>query len=287
MNDAQLVSLGQQILTSVEILILIFTMYVMVTVWKQGFNKKRFSYFVLCLGGLFVSYTAYNVSSITPTDWADIMLTLGLLAVTGLASFSAYKQSNASVKMAEEMQTQRYDSERPVIDIQDIEELGRTSSVQLAEAKAKSRGTKITEEREWPKKLTCLLRNIGVGPATDIFSFITITKLSEVGSTEHYEFRRLGPLERGANLTDISSEKWRLFLMQRNSGKCLVTYCFDVYGRCFESIREVIRDETTGELRTNPLKVKEIEDKEYELLIKGNYKDFVDKLWPTLKSEVP
>ena len=192
-------------------------------------------------------------------------------------------QTGITVK---EMKKQRYATALPVIDILGIDEIGRTNSVRLAEAKAKSKETRIIDEIASLTHLACLLRNIGVGPATDVFSFITVNKRNEVGTTEHYEFQRLGPLERGVNLTNVASENWPLFLMQRNGCKFLVAYYFDVYGRCFESIREVTRDETTGELKINPLKVKKVKDEESELLSKGNYTDFVDKLWPASKQEV-
>jgi len=57
----------------------------------------------------------YRGSELNAADWAQITLMIGLVAITGFYAFSASKQANASVKMAEEMRAQRKMASRPVI----------------------------------------------------------------------------------------------------------------------------------------------------------------------------
>lgn len=82
---------------------------------KRGFTRQGVALLILSLGALFIVYLAFNVREITPADWAQIMLTIGLVAVTGAYAFSASKQADASAKMAEEMREQRVLASRPVI----------------------------------------------------------------------------------------------------------------------------------------------------------------------------
>jgi len=85
---------------------LILCLTAVVKAWKEGFSVKWIAVFVLGLGGLFLIYLGYNLNKIEPADQAIIMLTAGLVAVTGLYALSAARQADASVKMAEEMREQ-------------------------------------------------------------------------------------------------------------------------------------------------------------------------------------
>jgi hypothetical protein len=82
---------------------------------KRGFTRQGVALIILSLGALFIVYLAFNVREITPADWAQIMLTIGLVAVTGAYAFSASKQADSSAKMAEEMKEQRLMTSRPFI----------------------------------------------------------------------------------------------------------------------------------------------------------------------------
>jgi hypothetical protein len=73
------------------------------------------SLFVLALGILFIVYIAYNVRRIEPADHAQIILLLGLVAVTGVYAMSTARHADASVKMAEEVREQRITASRPLI----------------------------------------------------------------------------------------------------------------------------------------------------------------------------
>ena len=75
---------------------------------KKGFTRRRTALFVLSLGILFITYVAYNVREIQPSDWAQILLLLGLVAVTGFYAWRTHV-------MSEEMKEQRVMASRPVI----------------------------------------------------------------------------------------------------------------------------------------------------------------------------
>ncbi len=78
---------------------------------KEGFTNKWIVLITLSLGLLFLVYLSYNVRTIEPAENAQIMLLAGLIAVTGIYAFSAVRQADASVKMAEEMRSQG----RPIV----------------------------------------------------------------------------------------------------------------------------------------------------------------------------
>lgn len=94
---------------------LILCLTAIVKAWKERFTGKWIALFVLGLGGLFLIYLGYNLNEIEPADQAIIMLTAGLVAVTGLYAFSAARQASASVKLAEETREQRIAMYRPHI----------------------------------------------------------------------------------------------------------------------------------------------------------------------------
>ncbi len=134
------------------------------------------------------------------------------------------EQADASVKMAEEMREQRYDAVRPVIDIErHPTELERASVVLNTDGK----------QERFPDKLTCILRNIGIGPATDVYSFTPTVG----GERRRQDFGTL-PIngESGREIPLLSPE-------QRGDRWFLVAYYRDLYGRCFESSREVNRSD--------------------------------------------
>ncbi len=82
---------------------------------REGFTRKRTATFVLALGLLFIVYLAYNAQEIHPADMVQIMLVIGLVAVTGVYALFTARQADASEKMAEEMRQQRLDEVRPYL----------------------------------------------------------------------------------------------------------------------------------------------------------------------------
>ncbi len=167
---------------------------------------------------LFFIYLILNNSRIEPAGWAQIMLTLGLVAVTSLYTLATQKQANANVEMAEEMKNARYDTVRPVVDIQ----IGQSPMDQIEEG--------VSALDDSSRGLPCILHNIGLGPATDIFANIP----SLVGASLERSRYDFGTLAVGGK-----TNKENLWLNHEGEGMFLVIHYRDVYGRAFESKREV------------------------------------------------
>lgn len=70
---------------------------------KKGYSGKRIARLLLPLGLIFIIYLSFNLFKIEPADWAQIILTSGLVGITIFYAFSAARQATASVKMAEAM----------------------------------------------------------------------------------------------------------------------------------------------------------------------------------------
>jgi len=106
-----------RVITLIVVIIfsLILCIITLIGIRKKGFNRKHVVNFVLILGLLFITYTAFTVREIQPADWAQIMLMLGLVAVTGFYALSTSRQADASVKMAEEMREQLLVMNKPNI----------------------------------------------------------------------------------------------------------------------------------------------------------------------------
>jgi Ca2+/Na+ antiporter len=113
MTTLEWVSLGALLMTIVFSVTLF--VFILIKVRKEGFTKKSVAAFILALGALIIVYWVSYRNAISPAENLQTMLTLGLLAVTGIYALSAVQQANASMKMAEEMREQRVMASRPVI----------------------------------------------------------------------------------------------------------------------------------------------------------------------------
>jgi len=87
----------------------------LVGIRREGLTRKRVTSFIVVLGVIFVTYLVYSIREIGAADWAQIMLLLALVMVTGFYAWSASRQADASVEMTEEMKEQRVMVSRPVI----------------------------------------------------------------------------------------------------------------------------------------------------------------------------
>ncbi len=198
--------------------------------------------------GLFIAIVIYAV----PVSWliirnitvsAELIDTIILFTLASATIFYAIRTSDiakatreqaaASVKMAEEMRDTRYDALRPIIDIVNIPQ----TPIELASS---------AYTKELPKELPCKLRNIGVGPATDVYSFVYH------GSDER------GRYNFGTIVIGKETDPVRLSLSQKDDHWFLVAYYKDVYDRWFKSSREVRR----GAVNPDPLKIREITEEE-------------------------
>jgi len=221
--------------------------FALVRARKEGFSGKWIAYMVAAIGSLFIVYLAVKSNEIAAADWAQIILTSGLVLVTGVYAVSAAKQADASVKMAKEMREQRYGAVRPIIDIE-----RRETNLE--------RASQVVDAAQLPDKLTCVLRNIGVGPATDVYSYI---QAGTQPDEECHRPRAFGALAKGALVKDGEVNEWPLSLKQRDNRKFLVAYYRDVYGCCFESTREISVDKKLKRWEIGPLDVREIAKEEF------------------------
>jgi len=208
---------------------------------RATFISMRTAIVLMVAGVLVAIYLWYNRHMVGPADWSQMLLVVGLIIVTTMYAVSAFRQAHASIKMAEEMREQRYDGARPVVDIQRKEEL----DTRIREALA-------AESRETSYGLHCVLRNIGLGPALDVCSFIQ----TPGGERKRWEF--------GTLPTEGETERERLSLLQSNNNQWeLVAYYRDVYGRAFKSSREVNIDELDNtKWNVGPLRVRLIKEEE-------------------------
>ena len=151
---------------------------------------------------------------------------------------AAKQQADASVRMAEEMRDAKYDALRPIIDIQ-VQRMDPMSLARIGYG-------------ELPQELSCVLCNIGLGPATDVYSFIQPPS----SKRQRYDFVS------NTLATRKKTEEMSLSLNQENDRKALVAYYKDVYGRGFESSREVSAVKETREWKLGPLKIRKIAEEE-------------------------
>lgn len=211
---------------------------------KEGFTAidKALPVIIFGTGFLYIIALAFHYSEeIGLSDKLQILLMLGLVAVTTFYAWSAYRQ-------AEVMEKQRYDAVRPVIDIRrNIE--SRDHAIGLERQTLEANAALLEDTSHG---LLCILHNVGVGPAIDTFSFI-----------EHPEKGRLrwdfGPI-----ITNGKTEEMPLSLKHESTRMALVAYYKDVYGNWFESSREVRIEKTPnpnwvlGRLQIRPIKENEL-----------------------------
>ena len=89
------------------ILAYILLLYAMIRVGTRGTLGWITTVVGALIGLLLIVYLIANITNIVPADWAQILILLGLVAVTGMYALSTRKQADASMKMAEEMRNAR------------------------------------------------------------------------------------------------------------------------------------------------------------------------------------
>ena len=216
----------------VIVLSLILSIFALIKARKEGFTRRWIAILVLALGLLFITYLAYNTSKIEPAGWAQILLMLVLVSVTGFYAWSASRQADASVKMVEEMANTRYDAFRPIIDIVEMP----------MEPTEKVKRAFDAGDGKFPEELPCVLRNIGIGPAIGVSSFIIVPSNS---GQRPWDFGTIAFGEKTAEM--------RLSPQQTGDRMFLVAYYKDVYGRDVESRREVTLDKERHSWKIHPL----------------------------------
>ncbi len=174
-----------------------------------------------------------------------VLITIAYVKRTADIAKATKEQAEASVKMAEEMRKQRYDAFRPIIDIVDA----------ILEPTEMATRAYNAKEGIFSKYLPCRLRNVGVGPAIEVFSFIE----DDRGTTRRWDFHTI-PVAIGKEQMGYTDEV-RLLLEQRDNCRALVVYYKDVYGNSLESIREVSVNKDKGTVNISPLKISPLSKK--------------------------
>ena len=195
-----------------------------VILYRKPSTRNPIAYLLLATGVILSLFFGFTKTQPYATAAVQIWLMFGLVVVTSLYALSAHKQADASVKMAEEMEKQRYDTIRPVIDIQHAEDGAR----RLGELAA-------SKNEIVSGGLPCILHNIGLGPAIDVYSF---TQLNS-DKYHRYDFGILG--------IGGKSDPKTLSVDSEGNRNRLIAYYKDTYGRKIESSREVQdREEGAG-----------------------------------------
>ncbi len=216
----------------VTIIVLVYYIVIVIKTFKKRRRIITPLAFILTVWGLlFFIYIVFMGSKIGLADWAQILLLGGLVSVTAAYAYS-------TEKMAEEMREQRYDTVRPVIDIEK-EESPQAEIVQGLAVRDGLIGI----------GLPCKLHNIGLGPATDLYSFIR----DDQNIRRRFDFGTLAARGKTESMGLYASK-------EENNRMFLAAYYRDIYGRVFESSREVIIDKEKGSLEFGPLTIRPVEE---------------------------
>lgn len=158
---------------------------------------------------------------------------------THAISTASRKQAEASIRMAEEMREQRHDSVRPVIDFmwRDYSDANVNRVAWIAGMDGKV-----------PTELSCKLRNVGFGPAIELYSFTIVGQ-------DNRNHRDFGTLKAGGETDDWVA----LSVSQECNGGVLEAYYKDIHDNTCKSILEVYP--VTGEGLRSKLRVKKCRSK--------------------------
>lgn len=199
-------------------------------------NRIEVGFIIVAVAAVIGALVLVTVLDDNGVNIAQALLTLALVIVTAIYAMrtaaiaqSTKEQAKASIKMAEEMKEQRYDSFLPIIDIICVK---TTPSETMIRA----------YEENPPNEINCILRNVGVGPALDVYSFVQPTP----NDRHHHHFDTIE--------TGKETKPLYLSLEKINDSSFIVAYYKDVYGRCFESRREV----KTKTINPEPLNARNI-----------------------------
>ena len=186
-------------------------------------------------------------NSINVAQAIEITITFVLVLITAIYVKRTSDIANATKEQADETKKQRYDTFRPVIDI--VEPVMEPREMATLAYNAR--------EGIFPKDWPCRMRNIGVGPAIELYSFIEGAK----GKPRRWDFGAI-PVAIGEEEMGYTREM-RLFLETRNNHRALVAYYKDVYGRTFESSREVTFNKEKTGYEIGPLKIRAVIEDEF------------------------
>ena len=221
------------LIVAIILVLIIFTLSLVQTIRRKRAPIGLITIILLIIGVMLLVPIVYSASEIRTAEWVQIILMIGLVTVTAAYAYSTQR-------MAKEMREQRYDTVRPIIDIK--RDTARADiNRRTLEAIAASSGETVYG-------LSCILRNVGLGPAIDGCSFI-----------QHPERERL-PWEFGTLTSGEKTERRNLSIKHEGNRVALVAYYRDVYDRVFESSRKVsIEKKPNPDWVIGPLKIRLIE----------------------------
>ncbi|MDY6918544.1 MAG: hypothetical protein SVP26_11525 [Chloroflexota bacterium] len=165
----------------------------------------------------------------------EVIVLFVLVLVTVVYAKRTSEIGTATREQAEEMKRHRYDAVRPIIDI----ERSSSGEEQIREAMA-------ARSREMSYGLWCVLRDIGVGPATDVHANTVISTFEDPRPDD------FGTIEVGG-----SSQAARLSIEQKGDRTYLSVWYRDVHSRRFESRREVNVNQQSDSWDLGSLQVEE------------------------------
>lgn len=261
-------ALGWVLIAAIVLVVAIYVI-ALIRVGREGPITKYSTYQILSIGLLFILYLALKSRDIEPADWAQILLMFGLVAVTIFYAWSASRQAKASEKMAEatkeqadanvkmatEMQNQRYDTFRPVLDIH----MDRVSLI----------GTEpTTNTDDLPIRIDYQINNIGVGPALD----------GHLWTPEHNRID-LGTLTtiRDSDATG-DDRRGRINIEKDKLPATIIAYYKDVFSRSFKSEMEICLAIEENAVTFGTLKHRKL-DREKD-------SDLIESIWSPSKEEV-
>lgn len=176
------------------------------------------------------------------SDWIQVSVGI-VLFVTLLAIFWYAWETR---KMVKEIREQRYDSVRPVIDIKWVGEEPAPFEQPDIHAEERRNVGLADEKGNLPSRLNCALKNVGLGPAIDVYS-------SVLGIDSQQQRNDFGTIAQGQ-----TTEYMRVFIEQKESHGTLVVFYQDVHDRLFESSREVSPNTQNKRLDIGPLKIRAV-----------------------------
>ena len=147
------------LLIVVSFLVLLIFLMALVQAIRQRITRQRptstiglITIILLILGLLLMVFLTYRVRELESVDLVQIILTIGLIAITASYAASADRQADASAKMAEEMREQR----RPIV-VQKVVSAKSVPYILAAEDITKSISSDYFE-----------IHNEGYGPAIEL-----------------------------------------------------------------------------------------------------------------------
>lgn len=173
----------------VIVLSLTLSIVALIKARKEGFNRKWIAILILALGLLFITYLAYNRGEIEPAGWAQILLMLVLVCITGFYAWQAKKASDNAEASVKEMKEQRLSEAQPYLLLRLADD-----AIQWNETEPGKRP---------PTQFSVIVRNEGKGPATNVRAAMWHPERIYFVDTKGYL---------------IPSEKWEATISRLNTG---------------------------------------------------------------------